>query len=70
MDDASVALSLGQVEGWIEKVGNIYPDVETSVVLGHLKVVENALLELRRNRNTVKEIIRTVKGQIDAANVL
>ena len=69
MDDAAVVLSLGQVEGWIEKVAAEF-SLEAGTVLGHLKVVENALVEMRRNRNTMKEIIRNVKGQIDAANVL
>ncbi len=71
MDDASVVFSLGYVESWIEKAVQAQPLLENGdTALGHLKILEDALVELRRNRNTVKAIIQNVKGQIDAANVL
>lgn len=72
MNDMSVVFSIGHVEGWVNKVIELHPELAElgAGTLLHLKTVEDAYHELRRNQDLYKKLIGDIKGKVDAANAL
>jgi hypothetical protein len=68
-DNDAVMLSLGTVEGWIEKVAESEKLDATSVLI-HLKIVEQGFREYSRNISYYRNLVRELKGKIDAAATL
>ena len=66
-DDMAVTFSIGHLEGWIEKVGQIEGINNADGALAHLKIVEAAYNEYRRNISTLRNVIREMKGKLDAS---
>jgi hypothetical protein len=65
-DDLSVKYSAGFVEGWIEKVLALHPDLANGdVALDHLQIIVNAYDEHRRNIGVFRNVIRQIKDNVN-----
>jgi len=69
VEDRTIAYSIGFIESWIEKISE-NQTANPSNVLEHLKVIENAFVEYRKQNAVLRRAISEVKGRIDAASAL
>ena len=68
-DDMAVQFSFGHVEAWIVKAAALARADEdlTQGTLAHLKIIQDAYTEYRRNISILRGVIREMKGKLDAA---
>lgn len=68
-DNNAVMLSLGSVEGWIEKVAES-EKLDATNILIHLKIVEEGFKEYSRNVSYFRNLVADIKNKIDMAATL
>jgi hypothetical protein len=54
MDEQQVMFSLGSIEGWVEKIGEMFK-VDTKTPLGHVKLLED---EFKRLLAASKQLVQ------------
>lgn len=69
-DDKAVMFSIGFLEQWVAQAGELANAINTDAALLHLKIVEDAFTEYRRNIGAFRKIVAKVKELVDAASAI
>ena len=65
-DDLSVKYSAGFVEGWIEKVLALHPDLANGdAAIQHLQIVVGAYDEHRKNIGVFRTVMQQIKDNVN-----
>jgi len=67
-EDLAVKYSAGFVEGWIEKVVALHPELANAdVAIQHLDIIVGAYDEHRKNIGVFRSVIEQIKDTVNAA---